>query len=704
MFTEIQILSTLFIIIGVYWYSKNSTLKMRLTFSFLTLLFSVLSNNVLNLIPMPMEELTISALGEKGTMSNSDEIVFSGFLLEGEPYSQIEVLNGKWFWAGENYMWRNETDSRQPEGTTREIVVAVPMGSQREAVFSVSQWRGRAEIKFGDQIQVVDFSPGNETNIKIPDSNLFSLRVIKLIRLLGYLFSVLAFSFTIINSRTVYLRRPEKYQQFFEGKKFYLIISSLCVVQFLFFLEYAGVDGFWYDELFIIGFSIGDGTLFGELFPIVPSMPFVVLLERIIYRLMPYGEKWLLVPYMVSTIVGMYFTALAGKRLAGKKVGILCIIFMLFSKTIVVQLAYEVRSYAFYFMGAAILLFLYLKRLEHMGEETRRDIVIFSIAMAFFSQMHYFAIVICIGFFLIDFTLYFHKRIKIITAIPYIVSAIFYIPSCFVLFKSINEGKDMVTIDSNNWQPIPSTERVIDLLKYLINNNEFAYILLILGIVLNIVSILKSYKSKKNFSYGDIQKFTLIFIPSFLIFFMYIYGVYIKPDATLWMNRYFVGLIPFLITLICSAFAKLCHEFQLISSKNIDTIVLGTLLMWYLPSAFVSGESAATTLRQPFRESAQYLYQQVNHIYNDSTLIISTSPSFVTEGWNEYYLTQQGKRDGLNMTNQFELETNDLLKYERIYVSNIHLDLWSSHKSLIEENFNLLENNSNLKVMTYVRK
>lgn len=702
MFTTIQTVSTLAILVLVFIKLEKRGNKFKIGATCICLLMAILMNNILQLIPMPTEEIIIRALGEKNEDSKGTEVALQGFVLDGREYNKLEILEGKWFWAGESYMWRIESDFRQPEGTTQEITVAVPLGSHREVVFVSGENRGLAEIIMNDFSEVADLSIGKETNITIPDSDLLTLRIVKLIRLLGYLITLCSFSYLVIQGIERYSLNREKFQKLFHKNKFHLFIICLCLVQFLFFFKYAGVDGFWYDELAIIGFSIGDGTLFGELFSYNPPMPVVVLLERILYRIMPYGEKWLLLPYMLATVGGMYVTGLSGKRIRGKEVGIMSVVYMLFSVTITNQLAYEVRSYAFFFLGSAMVLYSYCKRLEQMGKETTKDILFMSLAMSFFSQMHYYAVVMCISYFLIDIVLFSYKKIKLRCCIPYIISASMYLPTIIYIVRAFSEGQTSVIVE-NSWQTTPTLSVVISLVKYLLGYNGILTFLFVVGFVC-IFSIIYNGLNIDAVDHKTIQLTSLIWIPTFLISFMFFYGTKINPDATLWHSRYFTGLIPFLLIIASIGVEEISEIYRKDKGKNGLQIISMVLVFMILPSAYTITEKEVTQVRQPWREAADFLYSQENYIYNESTLTIGTAVDNVIRSWNEYYLTKQGIRDDINLMSQWSITRDNITEYERIYVSYNHTSFNNTKKSIIEEEFDLVENDTSVKVMTYERK
>jgi len=98
---------------------KKTEIKTLVYMTGLIVCFAVISNNLANKIPPIMDNVTITALGEKNEASNSEEIWLCDFLINGQKFQVDKPIDGKWFWANGVYMWRPENDNSQPNGTTR---------------------------------------------------------------------------------------------------------------------------------------------------------------------------------------------------------------------------------------------------------------------------------------------------------------------------------------------------------------------------------------------------------------------------------------------------------------------------------------------------------------------------------------------------------------------------------------------------------
>ena len=146
MFSILQLLVVVALIVGVIVYFGKIKEKEKSLLAGLLVcivLATVISNGILNLVPLPTNELVVTATGEKNDNAVNNEINIINYIVGGEEYVIKNPTEGKWFWKGDVYMWRNENDSRQPAGTTRSITLNIPYGQERAIQFGLSEWNGR---------------------------------------------------------------------------------------------------------------------------------------------------------------------------------------------------------------------------------------------------------------------------------------------------------------------------------------------------------------------------------------------------------------------------------------------------------------------------------------------------------------------------------------------------------------------------------
>ena len=181
MFSILQLLLVVALIIGVIIYFGKIKQKEKSLMAGLLVcivLAAIISNGILNLVPLPTNEVVITATGEKNENAKNNEVNIINYIVSGEEYAIKNPTEGKWFWKGDVYMWRNENDSRQPAGTTRSITLNIPYGQERAIQFGLSEWNGIVEVTYNGESNRYDlFKSGDEKTFlaPVPDTDSFAL-------------------------------------------------------------------------------------------------------------------------------------------------------------------------------------------------------------------------------------------------------------------------------------------------------------------------------------------------------------------------------------------------------------------------------------------------------------------------------------------------------------------------------------------------
>ena len=188
----------------------------------------------------------------------------------------------------------------------------------------------------------------------------------------------------------------------------------------------------------------------------------------------------------------------------------------------------------------------------------------------------------------------------------------------------------------------------------------------------------------------------------FVISVIYIYGNFINTKATMWTNRYFLLLIPY-VTVVSIQTAD-CF-LNLFTGKQF--LFINRSICMFISLAFsincLSNVSQLTS-NEPYREAADWIYTQGNYIFNSNTTILFTASDEAMEAWTEYYVEMQGRRDPLNVIQQSSFTLEDVEAYDRIYVNYNHTAISSELQQLLNEYYSLEQNNTNVNVSVYVRK
>ncbi|WP_373166655.1 hypothetical protein [Agathobaculum sp. Marseille-P7918] len=668
--------------------------------------FALLAQTISTFLPPVTDTITIQALGEKNTSAQADEVLLNAILVDGETIEIPTPENGKWFWIGENYAWRNESDGRQPQGTTREITLQIPVGTERFLQFTTSPWSGMCKVSSINTESTIDTY--SEVNGAIT-VQLGKSASAMLIRQAFQQIAVFTLVFVILSGilwqverlyQRLKINEKEQWKKAVDRRIAPAIIS---VVVFFLMIKYADVSSFWTDEVAQVSFA-SKGIIENILICIRAqdfSPPLYDIVCSIWYRIAPYGEQWLLLVSIVPTVLAVYFIGRMATELTGSKfAGVFCSLLMATSSTVWLRQAYELRSYALPSLFISLALYIHVIRQDKKGFG-----ILFSLSIAALAMSHYFGMLVCGLFFLADAFLYWKKRISLKKLIGYyifpaVLSVAWVAVVYFVTLRHVDSSQ-LAT-----WYPVPALAQVKELIVLLAGNNNITVLLFILGFTAAVVSILlnrdKDYE-RKHFYLG----FCCISIV-LLIGAMFIYGNYINTVSTKWEIRYFLVLTPFvwLVTGLWLDMILRKMDEVFCNQKLNCRCTAAIFLAITLSTSVVQAVKTAMWPVEPYRQSADWLYEQANDIYDEKTAVLVMTTDFVADGWSEYYLTKQGRRDPINCYNiyQFANPETELLEFDKLYIQYTLVGIPQNIQVILDEHFELLEDRTDLAMRAYLRK
>ncbi len=673
----------------------------------LTLLFAILANVVSGLFPPLKDTVILTALGEKREEAKKEEVYLSGYTVDGEEYNCLESLEideGKWFWSGEMYCWRSETDSRQPKGTTRTVVLKLPVGSERTLNFAGDVWRGKVEIKAGGRTWRVDTYSEQKKVIEEPiGASVFSAILFdQLCRLMIYVFLLVAESLILWK---LYCKSEQTFA-WIARNRVKIIYSAIAYATFILMIHYAGRASLWYDEISQIGFT--NGTVAETIqyclmmYDITPPLPNIC--ATLWYAVAPFGEKWLYLPTITLCALSIYFVGLTGEQICGTHSGILASLLMASSSILWADVAYEYRAYAYFVFFSTLTFYLYIMR----NQRKKHYFMIYSISLVGLAMSHYFGMLACAAFFLADIFLIIKREISVKTLKCYLtvgtVASLWFIT---VIIKTLRYKKlEQIA----NWYPVPGFAHMKDMLQYLTGEFDLTYCFLGIGIAIVLAGLLNN--EEQGFSWQRFyERFSVSIIIGTLLLLM-IYGNFVNRESTMWQGRYFTGLIPYIAVLSATAVERVLTVIEKPNTKRIakgaGCIFLGAICSLNCLSVISTSKSNPA---YAYREAADWLYTQSNNIFNDTTVVVLTAAGareageYAKEGWSEYYVSQKGRRDSLNIISQYEaIKEESILRYSKVYIQYSHHGLMSELQAVLDANYKLETDRKDIRIKVYNRK
>lgn len=688
---------------GGWWVlgeKQNKNKKACLIYAALVLVFATMAYKISGLTPALTDTVTLTALDEKRGEAQAAEVFLGGYTIDGKTYAagkSLQIEAGHWFWAGETYCWRSETDPRQPDGVTRSITVKLPVGWDRTLDFNGDVWRGFVEITAGGRTWTADTYAKSNTpvQVQIGRSQTAVLILQSVLRIAVFAIVLLVPFAAIYLFIKIRKNSGNEFVTWTASHYAELICGAIAIASVFVLFRYSEVDSLWYDELYQVALSLDNDCAIGRLLThsdYYPSFSSDVL--SLAYRIAPYGERWLLLVPEIFSVLGIYLVAMAAKRVHGRAAAIFTMLFGTTNTTLILRCAYEFRVYWLLFFSCCLTLYIYVRYRNDLDTAvTWKRLIIYGAALWLPAASHVFGVFFSAGLAITDMVYMASKRLSPRWIISFCITGVLYSPWLYNIICC-----DVWSMQKP-WNGTPTPDGIVTLLRNWSSHGNFGYYFLLIGGGIVLVEIVLLVYSGKKMHTADMALFITL---TFVVSFVYIYGKYVNPASTMWVERYFVVLVPCILWLQTLAAVSLCQPFK---KHNVTTaavclmcacIGITNILQWF-PTATVVGAK--------YRKSADWFYTQTNTIYNDSTIIISTFlHEYPETGWQEYYLTREGRRDALNLINQGDVDAAVLADKSVVYIYYGTNDIAERVLNLLEENgFAESANDEKLSIRTYIR-
>ena len=634
--------------------------------------------------------VTVTAVKNEVIDPDKYEVSVSGFKWGNYKTGIPKTVSGKWSYTNENkYTYTPQSDDSHPSGLTDTISLSVPSGRNRALMFAKSKSGGKISVLCCGKTSVSDTR--NVSFTELENSSLIKTLINFCFQLLITAVTAASALYVAVIYLKIFLNSDSKGRQ----KCIYAVIAAAF---FLWNVIYLPRQEFWLDEMFQIGFSGTGKSLLQTLMVTETTPPLFRLIANIWYNIMPYGEEYLL---LLPTLFGagfVFVTGLLGYELGGKNMGCVSCLLAAVSPALLHSGVDEFRSNSLLALLSAIGLYMYIKKQENAESSAG-----FTVSMILLSYTHYFGVFLCGAFFLLDAaSSVFEKKSPLTYIKPYIVTFISYIP-WLIRFLSLGQIGFAAS-----WMTKPSLNAIYSLLLYLSGSREMLFLLAI-GMV---AAAMGNWQTQNKYN----KAVPVIFIPCIMIACLYVYGTFIRPEATLWTNRYFLNILPCIICLCAyaityagklfgAAFRMFCPKALPLLKKAMFTVLVLILVINHIP--VISAEYNASK-NQDFKATADAIYAKPD-IYGESTAAVILCQDYVKDGWNDYYLTMQGKRSEINCISKTDIPTDKaeaekfFSKYKLIYLCYLQGEKCPSFDVQISEHYTLTNDDKEHLIRTYVR-
>jgi hypothetical protein len=478
----------------------------------------------------------------------------------------------------------------------------------------------------------------------------------------------------------------------FSGKTSGYKIISVCALVFMtiFMTAFASRQSFWVDELdwmigIITGKSVFNYKLFTGMFQILLeqgyNLPLYYLIEIPFYKLLPYGEVFLLIPSIIFVIAGIIILSKAGKLLGGERIGFFTLCISVTSSTLIIQGGWEIRPYSITFCFSALTLLMFIKRLK---TETSKNIVWYSIALLLLLYSHWFGSILAIFYGCIDVYLCIKKKVSFKCLLSYIAAGVFFLPwFLLMVFHHVNDL-------SAYWSQIPRIIEPVLSIAYLLSNTVMYCLLFAIGFFVIIIRWIKTLNKVSSSAITNIWFYMIVGI-IWVIVPIFMYSRFINQSGSFYVQKYFFVIMPFVFLITAYAFSELYNGIERICaySKTKKQVLHLSILLLFCFAGFQNYHRAysnISAIHEPYREAAEYLSKD-KQIYAEDALVICNAGS----AWIEYYFNKRGYTIPANVAvykgkppttilfidhgvykEPLVIPEEQLLTYKRIYLFEVH--------------------------------
>jgi hypothetical protein len=695
----------IFILITLFFRKNEKLKRLILPLAVFLCLVTFLSITVSKNIPALKDELKLTALDERNDKSNATEIILTDIKVDGKSIDIPEPVEGKWFFVGSGYMWRPNSDARRPVETTQSVVLKIPVGFERNISFNKGDWSGKVKIECGDYTEIADTNTQSVFWIGHSAPVTFILNFV--CRYVFFCLLMLLFSGVFLAYTVVFAGKKGS-----EEMRSRMLYIGIALASFAYMIFFSKNHTFWLDEMYQLGFSGTGKSLFETLMVTETTPPVFRLVANLWYNVAPYGEEWLLLLPEFFCMAAVYLTGRLGETVYNRTCGLIAAVFVAVSSSVFVSGAYEFRAYGMLLMLFALHLLIYTKRLKQGRDASLKMIILQIITMTLLAYSHYFGVFLCALCGLFDFVLLILKKVRFRVLLSYIVTAVLYVPWIMRLLQ-LNQ-----IMGDASWMSDPSLSTLHEMFEYLCSEHFIPQILFLVGLI---VIIYRYYRGLKDSDAQEIN-IPLISVLLFVSFIacMYLYGNVVNTTATLWVKRYFIGLIPLAGIIaavgadtLASAVQKLFPEKKALKSI-ICVAVIFTLFAISFPVIAKQPFSKNHGVTQVYDKAADWIYDRHTNIFSERTLVLYADEAYIADSWNEYYLTKQGKREPVNvectrtLIPKLRAEDNGFAKYfdgyDTVYLCYMSRAVPKDINAILTSNsFELTEENTDLRIRTYKR-
>lgn len=420
--------------------------------------------------------------------------------------------------------------------------------------------------------------------------------------------------------------------------KIYLICNiAILFAMALFMCLTCSRQGLWIDEIkWTMGFmNNGFFNMIKELATSIYNLPVFYIVGFVFYRIFPANEIFIMLPSIISVVVGVWFLYLTIKNLYGYELATLVSFTSSISLALISFAGVQFRPYGLLFMLVCLCLYFYCRRLK---DPSIKNFIILGVLFLLLVYTHWFGILFVGVLGVYDFILCCLKKQSFYVLLPYVVAVVLFIP--WFIYAVLNSKYSL----TEYWAEKPTITYPLSVISIFTNTNPVFLIIFFLGFTAFIARYIIKLLNKENFENKRITLLFSIIIPLVFGLVMF-YSLVINPNASLCVDRYFIILLPFIIFFESYFIYSIFKAIKKYLKKELFLwIALGVFLVFVVPCGLYSSYYTALQYKymvpnEWYRETAHYLVSS-NDLDKDDVALLQFEN---TDAWLTYYVAKKGE-------------------------------------------------------------
>lgn len=482
-------------------------------------------------------------------------------------------------------------------------------------------------------------------------------------------------------------------KDFVSKNAFYIALFVVSTAAFAVMMKFAGARSFWMDDIFQIDMSWQDSLkdMMARILVADNNPPLSHILTYVWIRIVPYGTVNLKLFNIILVTLGIYVSGLTANRLRGTVAGIITASLAALSIGVVTLAAYTFRPYGLLFLLSALSAYLFV--LYRQKGRSKKYFVLLSISLTTLVYTHYFGALIIAVMFFGDLVIVLRKRAKLISLLPYVISAVAFVPWFVIIW-----GQSAERLATFSQQEIGVLSGIVQTIGALIGKGWLVYVYIFV-----FAAFIYKALAKGNELRDDISViFAVVPVASVLIHIVMIN--YTSANIYFW-ERYHIGIVPMLALTLGQGIDYLCKAVCGGNGENFKKVFSGMVACGIafssICSMYFTVANSQKGMVEPFEECAEYLTCEEETIWAEDTLVFCSN--YESQRGMEYYLTHKGERKSVDIK-WYELKPEYLENVNRVFVLNLHKSISQADMDLLNsEGFELGYQHEVLPITVYYR-